>query len=91
MTPSSKASQGYASARYLHGARPQRLWLPLSPLFLLLAPVPILAIPVLYLARPLRGMNYAAAVFAIGRLLFALRGLEVDINTPAAVVRLKIL
>jgi hypothetical protein len=67
-----------------------RLWLPVTPLFLLLSPVPILAIPLLYLV-PVRPMNWAAAVFAVGRLLLAVGGMDIDVKTRDAVVRLKFL
>ena len=68
-----------------------RLWLPLTPLFLLLAPFAILLIPFCYLAPPLRGMNCAAAVFAIGRTLLSIGGTDVHIETRDALVRIKIL
>ncbi|THD57774.1 hypothetical protein [Phenylobacterium sp.] len=65
-----------------------RLWLPVTPLFLLLSPFPILAIPLLYLI-PIRGMNWAAAVFAVGRVLLATGGMDIDVKTQDAIVRLK--
>jgi hypothetical protein len=67
-----------------------RLWLPVTPLFLLLSPVPILAIPLLYLI-PVRQMNWTAAVFGVGRLLLAVGGVDIDVKTRDAVVRLKFL
>jgi hypothetical protein len=67
-----------------------RLWLPMTPIFLLLAPFAVLLIPLLYLAPPLRRMNCAAAVFMLGAALLALSGTDVDVDTPDALVRIKI-
>ena len=67
-----------------------RLWLPLTPVLLLLAPLPILAIPLLYLL-PVRRVNWAAAIFAIGDTLLALGGTDLLVDTRQAHVRLKIL
>ena len=67
-----------------------RLWVPVTPLFLLLSPIPILAIPLLYLI-PIRQMNWAAAVFAVGRVLLTVGGADIDVKTRDAVVRLKFL
>jgi hypothetical protein len=74
-------------------ARPTvvRLWLPLTLLFALLAPFALLLIPLAYwLPRP-RGMSPAAAVFALGAVLLSLGGTDIDIQTPGAVVRIKII
>ena len=60
------------------------------PVFLLLAPFAILLIPLLYLAPPLRRLNCAAAIFAIGDALLALGGTDVFVDTPEALVRIKI-
>ena len=67
-----------------------RLWLPMTPIFLLLAPFAILLIPLLYLAPPLRRMNCAAAVFILGDALLALSGTVVDVDAPDALVRIRI-
>jgi hypothetical protein len=67
-----------------------RLWLPLTPIFLLLAPFAILAIPLLYLAPPLRRLNCAAAIFALGDALLALGGTDVHVDTPEALVRIRV-
>jgi hypothetical protein len=75
-------------------ARPQRfvlrLWLPMTLVFLLLAPFAILLIPLLYLAPPFRRLNCAAVVFTLGAALLALSGTDVDVDTPDALVRIKI-
>jgi len=79
------------------GARPQkrpqtvvRLWLPLTVIALLLAPFAVMAAPLLYLVpRPWRGRPLPV-VLAIGRVLLALGGTEVDVRTRDAIVRLKI-
>ena len=67
-----------------------RLWLPMTVIFLLLAPFAVLAIPFLYLAPPLRRMNCAAAVFVLGRMLLSLGGTVVEVETPGALVRIRI-
>jgi hypothetical protein len=67
-----------------------RLWLPTTLIFLLLAPCAILLIPLLYLAPPLRRMNCAAAVFSLGDALLALSGTDVDVDTPDALVRIRL-
>lgn len=67
-----------------------RLWIPSTPIFLLLAPFALLLIPLLYLAPPLRRFNCAAAVFIFGDALLALSGTVVDIDTPEALVRIRL-
>ena len=72
-----------------------RLWLPLTPLLLLLSPLPLLlavmAWPFLGFAPPACRVNPVAAVLGLGRLLLALGGTIVDVDTPDALVRLRIL
>ena len=74
--------------------RPQRtvvrLWLPLTPLWVILAPVALLAAPLLLLAPQMRGVRPFRAAFAIGATLFALSGTVIDVDTPGALVRLRI-
>ena len=67
-----------------------RLWIPSTPIFLLLAPFALLLIPLLYLAPPLRRFNCAAAVFILGDTLLALSGTVVDVDTPEALVRIRL-
>lgn len=67
-----------------------RLWIPSTPIFLLLAPVALLLIPLLYLAPPLRRINCAAAVFILGDTLLALGGAVIDVDTPEALVRIRL-
>jgi hypothetical protein len=67
-----------------------RLWLPLTVLFLLLAPFALLLTPLLYFVpRPWR-LSPLATVLAVGGLLLALGGTDIDIRTHDAIVRLKI-
>ena len=68
-----------------------RLWLPLTPLFVLLAPFPLLLAPLGYLAPPRLRPDPFFAVFAVGELLLALGGTEILIDTADAYVRVKIL
>jgi hypothetical protein len=71
-----------------------RLWLPLSPLWILLSPfaimAAILAAPVLLIAPRTRGIRPFRAALAIGRVLFALSGTVVDVDTPNALVQIRI-
>ena len=80
-----------------------KLWLPLTPLWLLLAPFALLLAPLLLLAPQLlpdrqggRAVRAAIAVrpyrtaFALGAILLALSGTRVDVDTPDAVVRIRI-
>ena len=78
-------------------ARPRRvqlrLWLPLTPLFVLLSPFALLLAPFAWIAIP-RGQRppnpYAAAI-ALGGVLLALGGLKVDIDARAARILIVIL
>lgn len=68
-----------------------RLWLPLTPLFWVLAPFAILLAPLILLAPPLWRMNPYFTAYAVGRVLLALGGTDIDVDTPDARVRIKIL
>ena len=66
------------------------LWIPVTPFLLLLSPLIFLIMGIaVLLPRPL-GLNPAMAVLGIGRLLVALSGTEVDVDTRSSRVRLKI-
>jgi len=67
-----------------------RLWLPLTPLFLLLAPFGLLLAPLLYLAPPPYRLSPFATVAGLGHLLLSLGGTVVDVDTPEALVRIRI-
>jgi hypothetical protein len=80
-----------------------RLWLPLTPLWIILAPFALLLAPVLWLLPPLlpnrpgaRAVRTAVVVrpfrtaFALGAVLLAMSGTVVDVDTPDAVVRIRI-
>ena len=67
-----------------------RLWIPVTPFLLLLSPLIFLIMGIaVLLPRPF-GLNPAMAVLGIGRLLVALSGTEVDVDTRSSHVRLKI-
>ena len=68
-----------------------RLWLPLTPLFVILAPFAILLAPLIQFAPPLWRLNPYETAFAVGRVLLALGGTDIDVDTPEARVRIKIL
>lgn len=71
-----------------------RLWLPLTPLFLILAPFALLlaalAWPFAGLAPAPYRVNPIAAAFGLGRLLLSLGGTVVDVDARDALVRLRI-
>ena len=80
-----------------------RLWLPLTPLWVILAPFALLLAPLVMLAPRLipnrpgaRAVRAAMAVhpyrtaFAVGGALMALSGTLVDVDTPNALVRIRI-
>lgn len=70
--------------------RPLRLWLPLTPLFILLAPLMLLIMGIaVFLPRPL-GVNPAQMVLGVGRMLMALNGTEVEVESPHASILIKI-
>ena len=70
--------------------RPLRLWLPLTPLFVLLAPFALLIMGIcVFLPRPL-GINPAQMVLSVGRMLMALNGTEVEVESPHASLLIKI-
>jgi len=77
----------------VHPIRPRhtvRLWLPTTVLFVLLAPFALLLAPLLYLApQPYCVRPFATAV-SIGQLLLSLSGTVVDVDTPDALVRIRI-
>ena len=68
-----------------------RLWLPLTPLFVLLAPFALLLALLGYLVPPRWRPDPFFAAFAIGALLLALGGTDILIDTADAHVRIKIL
>jgi hypothetical protein len=67
-----------------------RLWVPLTPLWVILGPFAILLAPLLALAPRMRGLRPFRAAFAIGAALIALSGTVVDVDTPDALVRIRI-
>jgi hypothetical protein len=67
------------------------LWLPLTPLLLLLAPLALLAAPFAALHPRARRVGPVRVVWAVGALLTSLSGTRIDVDTPDACVRLRIL
>jgi len=64
---------------------------PLTPLFLLLAPFALLLAPLLWFAPRPYGARPLATVLGLGGLLLSLGGTDIDIDSPDARVRIKIL
>jgi hypothetical protein len=67
-----------------------RLWLPLTPILWLLSPIPLVLAPLGYLVPPRLRPDPFFLVFALGELLLSLRGTVVDVDTPDALVRIRI-
>jgi len=67
-----------------------RLWLPLTILFLLLAPFAVLLVPLLYLAPRPYNVRPFATVATLGVMLLSLSRTVVDVDTPEALVRIRI-
>jgi hypothetical protein len=68
-----------------------RMWLPLTPLFLLLAPFALVLAPLGFFVPPRWRPNPFLAVFALGAVLLSLGGTDITVEAPRARVRLKIL
>jgi len=68
-----------------------RLWLPLTPLWVILAPFALALCPLLLFAPHTRGLNPFRVATALGRTLFALSGTYVDVESPDAVVLIRII
>jgi len=67
-----------------------RLWLPLTALFLLLAPFALLLAPLLYwVPRPYNARPFAT-VLGVGAMLLSLGGTSVEVDTPDALVRIRV-
>jgi len=76
------------------GERPRRtvvrLWLPSTLIFLLLAPFALLLAPFLYFSPRPYSVRPFATVLAVGRLLLALGGTVMDVDTRDALVRIRL-
>ena len=68
-----------------------RLWLPLTPLALLLGPLAMIAAPFVVLSRRGRRINPVRAAWSLGGVLLALSGTQIDVDTPAVRIRIRIL
>jgi len=91
--PATRHAQAHAYGRHAPPRRRVvvRLWLPITAIFWLLSPFPLLLAPLAYLAPPqFRPANPYAAVLAIGRLLTSLGGTVVHVDTPDALVSLRL-
>ena len=67
-----------------------RLWLPLTVIFLLLSPFALVLAPLLYFAPQPCGARPFATVLGIGRTLLSLGGTVVEVDTPEALVRIRV-
>ena len=67
-----------------------RLWFPSTLIFLLLAPFALLLAPLLYLVPPPYGVRPFATVVGFGLLLLSLGGTAVEVDTPDALIRIRL-
>lgn len=84
------ASAHAPAPRAVHGRFVLRLWLPLTLVFLLLAPFALLLAPCLYFAPPAYRHRPFATVLGVGAALLSLGGTLVEVDTPEALVRIRI-
>ncbi|MFI4934958.1 MAG: hypothetical protein ACHP7N_10095 [Caulobacterales bacterium] len=68
-----------------------RLWLPLTPLWIILAPFALIAAPLLALVPEARGVSPWRAAWSVGGVLLSLSGTVVDVDSPTALIRIRIL
>ncbi|HEY3800682.1 MAG TPA: hypothetical protein VGL58_20200 [Caulobacteraceae bacterium] len=66
------------------------LWLPLTPLWVLLAPFALLLTPLLYLAPEKDRVPPFRTITTLGAVLLTMSGTKVDVDTPDALVRIRI-
>ncbi len=79
-----------SAARKERGRFVIRLWLPLTLLWIILAPFALVAAPALALAPGTRRLSPIRAALGAGRLLLALSGTLIEVDSPAAVIRIHI-
>jgi len=95
MTPG-KALQSFRAARPVAYRRQRplgqrtavRLWLPITPLFVILAPLAMVAAPLIAIHPIARRFNPWRVAWVIGCILLSLGGTRIDIETPAARIRI---
>ena len=68
-----------------------RLWLPLFLVWILLAPFALLLVPMMMVYAAICRMNPFAAVSIFGRLLWALSGVHVQVESPHTSVLIRTL
>jgi hypothetical protein len=71
-------------------ARPVRLWIPLVLVWILLAPLALLLAPIAIVLALIVGLNPFAAIWAVGRVVTALNGVNVEVESPDANVLVRI-
>jgi hypothetical protein len=88
-----RPAQPPAQLHVLPPAQPRRavvrLWLPATLIFLILSPFAFLLAPLLYCV-PRYGARPFATVLGVGRVLLSLGGTDVDVETPDALVRIRL-
>ena len=71
--------------------KPLRLWFPLTALLILFSPLLLLVLAVaIFLPRPI-GMNPITLMLGVGRVLMALSGTEVEVQSDNRPVNIKII
>lgn len=67
-----------------------RLWLPMTPLFVVLAPFALVTAPLIMLYPPARGVSPWRTVWTLGATLLSMGGTEVDVRSRRALIRIRI-
>jgi hypothetical protein len=67
-----------------------RLWLPLTPLFVLLAPFALILAPLICLYPTARGVSPWRAAWAVGAVLLSMGGTVIHIDSRDATIRVRI-
>jgi len=65
-----------------------RLWLPITPLFVILAPLAMAAAPLIAIHPAARRFNPWRVAWIVGGVLLSLGGTRIDIETPTARIRI---
>ena len=92
-SPPERAAPATAEIRRLRPPRERpaiRLWLPSTLIFLLLSPFALLLAPLLYFVPSPYSARPFATVIGLGQVLLSLSGTVVDVDSPDALVRIRL-
>ncbi|HZZ35240.1 MAG TPA: hypothetical protein VFE03_05910 [Caulobacteraceae bacterium] len=69
---------------------PVRLWIPLILVWILLAPIALVLAPIFIVVALIVGLNPFTTIWNVGRVLAALSGVNVEVESPDANVLVRI-